>query len=56
MQTLSQNANTSMLIAEAGLILAILAIISAIAVARRADSMYRETSQGQATTNPPPAK
>jgi len=55
MSSINQQTGTVMLVAEAGLIVAILAVIAAIAVARRADAMYNQTSPSQAA-GPPPAK
>jgi hypothetical protein len=54
--SMSQDNGTAMLIAEAGLIVGILAVIAAIAVARRADALYRESSQGQTADSTPPKK
>jgi len=56
MDSMSQDNNTAMLIAEAGLIVAILAVVAAIAVARRADAMYKESSKDQAAGSSPPTK
>jgi len=53
---MNQQAEMNTLIAEAGLILAILAGVAAIAVARRADSMYREHAQGEAAGTAPANK
>ena len=47
MNSMSQVTGMTTLIAEAGLIIGILAIIAVIAVARRADAMYRDASQNQ---------
>jgi len=55
MSSLNQQAGMNTLIAEAGLIVAILAVIGAIAVARRADAMYRDASQSP-PPGPAPAK
>ena len=52
MQSMSQDTGNNTVIAEAGLIVGILALIAAIAVARRGDAMYRETNQ----PNSPQAK
>jgi hypothetical protein len=52
--SMSQDTGTAMLIAEAGLIIGILAIIAAVAVARRADALYRESSQAQTADSTPP--
>ena len=43
--SMNQQTGMNTLLAEAGLIVAILAFIGAIAVARRADAMYRDVSQ-----------
>jgi len=56
MDSMSQDNNTAMLIAEAGLIVGILAVVAAIAVARRADAMYKESSKDQAAGSSPPTK
>lgn len=53
--SLNQQTGMNTLIAEAGLIVGILAVIAAIAVARRADAMYHDTS-GQAAGSPPAQK
>jgi len=55
MSSLNQQAGMNTLIAEGGLIVAILAVIGAIAVARRADGMYRDASQSP-PPGPAPAK
>jgi hypothetical protein len=54
-QSLNQETNTSTVIAEIGLIVGILAFIAALAVARRADALFRETSANQ-NTSPATAK
>jgi len=50
---INQQTGMNALIAEAGLIIGILAIIAAIAIARRADALYRGTPQGPTAGGPP---
>ena len=54
--SINQQTGMVTLLAEAGLIVGILAVIAAIAVARRADAMYHETPAAQPGPPPPPAK
>jgi hypothetical protein len=56
MNSISQDTGTNTLMAEGGVILGILAVIAAIAVARRADAMYRDVSQGQPPSSSPAKK
>jgi len=56
MSSMNQQTGMNTLIAEGGLILGILAIVGAIAVAKRADSMYHEAPQGGQATGTPPGK
>jgi hypothetical protein len=55
-QAINQDATTNTVISEVGLIVGILAFIAAIAVARRADALFRESRQSQAVDSPPPKK
>ena len=56
MSSMNQQTGMNTLIAEGGLIVGILAVIGAIAVAKRADAMYREAPQGGQGTGTPPGK
>jgi cobalamin biosynthesis Mg chelatase CobN len=56
MSSVNQQTGTNTLIAEAGLIIGILALVAAIAVARRADALYRDASQSQTAPSAPPGK
>ena len=51
---INQQAGMNTLIAEAGLIVGILAIIAAIAIARRADALYGRTAQAPSAGSAPP--
>ena len=55
-QSLNQQMNMSMVVAEVGLIVGILAFIAALAVSRRADAMFRETSASQTPSPATPKK
>ena len=52
---INQQTGMNTLIAEAGLTIGILAIIAAVAIARRADALYRATSESP-TAGSAPAK
>jgi hypothetical protein len=56
MSSINQQTGMNTLIAEAGLIIGILAVIAAIAVARRADAIYRDASQHEPAGSPPAKK
>ena len=51
---MNQQTGMNTLIGEAGLIIGILAVIAAIATARRADALYKAGKAGQPTSNAPP--
>ncbi len=56
MNSINQQTGMNTLIAEAGLIIGILAIIGVIAVASRGDAMHRGASQNQPPGPPAPKK
>jgi hypothetical protein len=53
MNALNQTTNNNTLLGEAGVIIAIIAFIAAIAAARRADALFRSSTEKQTPSSEP---